>query len=464
MLNPFWTQFKPHPFRRLLSLEWLLLGTIAVTIPIEVLGFSNLSSLLWSNDDAVNTSIKTGCLLLTFLLFGLIGLRLPTTRKSKILYHLLEFGLFGFACYLQSWNSSRLIPLLVIVMMRACLVLETRGRWWMLGMTSGAYMLAQLPGGLFVVAFVLFGLSPDQLASAQGNWGKDWGQIFPDGRVVVHVNTQFQPEQVKIFLSGMRSLFIQFYVTEFITFTLMILFVILLVNALISERQGRRNLAIAHEQLYQYSRQIEDQSILQERARIARDLHDSLGHLLTAQNIQLQNAQLHLTQNPESAQTFLTSSTQFGTQALSELRNTLTQLRTPLLEGRSLQQALQDLLDQLAQLCPIDSTVEYILTTPLSPPIQTALYRITEEALMNSYKHSQAKTLQIQVNEADRQVHLTIVDDGQGFDLQQLPTGFGLRGMRERSEGLGGTLEVQTKPGFGCRILVRIPLPLETTL
>jgi signal transduction histidine kinase len=463
MSTPFWTQFKPHPFRRLLSLEWLLLGTIAVMIPIELLGWSNLSSVLLGSDASVSTPIKIVFLLLTFLVFGLLGLRLPTTRTSKILYHLLEFGLFGFTCYLQSWNSSRLIPLLVIVMMRACLVLENRGRWWMLGVTGGVYVLAQLPGGL-LVAIALFGLSPAQLASAQGNWGKDWGQIFPDGRVVVRVNTQFQPEQVNTFLSGIRSLLIQFYVTELITFALMIVFVILLVNVLISERQGRRNLTIAHEQLYQYSRQIEDQSILQERARIARDLHDSLGHLLTAQNIQLQNAQLHLIQTPEVAQTFLTSSTQFGTQALSELRNTLTQLRTPLLEGRSLQQVLQDLLDQLAQLCPIDSSIEYALTRPLSPPIQTALYRITEEALMNSYKHSQAKTLQIQVCEAARRVNLTIVDDGQGFDLQQLPTGFGLRGMRERSEGLGGTLDIQTQPGFGCRIQVNIPLPLERTL
>ena len=122
------------------------------------------------------------------------------------------------------------------------------------------------------------------------------------------------------------------------------------------------------------------------------------------------------------------------------------------------------MLDQQAQLCTIDRRFEYASTTPLSPPIQTALYRITEEALMNSYKHSQAIMLQIQVSEADRRVTLTIVDDGQGFDLQQLPTGFGLRGMQERSEGLGGTLEIQTQLGFGCRIQVSIPLPLEKTL
>jgi|GEM_PF-2677014 len=82
---------------------------------------------------------------------------------------------------------------------------------------------------------------------------------------------------------------------------------------------------------------------------------------------------------------------------------------------------------------------------------------------MNSYKHSQATTLQIQVSEADCRVTLTIVD-GQGFDLQQLPTGFRLRGMQERSEGLGGTLEIQTQPGFGCQIQFSIPLPLEKTL
>ena len=153
--------------------------------------------------------------------------------------------------------------------------LGERGRWWMLGVTGVVYLLAQLPGGM-LVAIALFGLFPAQLAAAQGNWGKDWGQIFPDGRVVIHVNTQFQPPQVNLFLSGIRSLLIQFYITELITFTLMIVFVILLVNALISERQGRRNLAIAHKQLYQYFRQIEDQSVLQERARIARDLHEPL--------------------------------------------------------------------------------------------------------------------------------------------------------------------------------------------
>jgi signal transduction histidine kinase len=472
-------QFSPHPFRTLLFVEWLLLGTIAIIIPVEIMSMDSLSQALQVPDPSGgsgSSAVKIALLLLTFLLFGLLGLQLPKTRKSKTIYITIEFSLFIFACFLQTWNSARLMPILVIIIIRSCLLFSAKGRWWMLGLTGLFYLLVQLPGGLFVLFSMI---SSEQILqavqSAQGNWG--WIQIFPDGRVMI----QFQPEQVKQFLSAGRTGMLQYVLTDSTMFVSMTVFVVLLVNALLAERQGRKKLAIAHEQLYQYSCQIEDQAALQERNRIARDLHDSLGHLLTAQNIQLQNATLHLThQNGglpfQTAQNFLISGMNIGTQALTELRQTLNQLRDHPFTARSFQDGMTDLIQGFERMMPTIAWV-YPLQIPeallesIPNRIQVAIYRITEEALMNIYKHSQAQNIQIQLSvmngeDGDRKMGrqtlmLTIADDGQGFEMSQNPTGYGLRGIGERAEALGGELTIVSQLQQGCQIKIIIPFVRE---
>jgi signal transduction histidine kinase len=469
MLKSFWTQFHPHPFRTLLLLEWLLLGAIAVVIPLETLGFDSVSNTLSQvlpppPNQALATSVRMALLVLTFLLFGLLGLRLPATRRAKTIYIAVEYGLFGAACFLQTWNSSRLVPLLVIIIIRNCLLFSAKARWWMLGLTGLVYLLVQLPAGVF--AAISLGFSPEQLAAFKGQWQGAWGsaEIFSDGRVAL--NVQLQPEQVNIILSLVRPVLIQAYVTELTMFALMALFVVLLVNSLLAERQGRKKLAIAHEQLYQYSRQIEDQAALQERNRIARDLHDSLGHLLTAQNIQLQNAALHLGHRAETAQTYLTSGINIGTQALTELRQTLNQLRHHPFKDQPFQEGITDLIQGFQRMMPtVELSYNVQITESIPNRIQIAIYRITEEALMNVYKHSHAQRVEIQIVEmreaAVDGIRLSIADNGQGFEMSQIPTGFGLRGIRERSKAIGGRLSIISKPQQGCRIELTIPMMQE---
>jgi signal transduction histidine kinase len=386
MLKSFWSQFHPHPFRTLLFLEWLLLGTIAVMIPLEILGWDSLSNTLSKvfplpPNQSLPSSVSMTLLMLAFLMFGLLGLRLPTTRRAKTLYIAIEYGLFGFACFLVTWNSSRLVPLLIIIIIRNCLLFSAKTRWWMLGLTGLIYLLVQLPASFFTAIALNFSL--EQLAAFKGNWQWGWGaaEIFSDGRV--SFNVQLQPEQVSIILSLARPTLIQAYVSDLTMFVLMALFVVLLVNSLLAERQGRKKLAIAHDQLYQYSCQIEDQAALQERNRIARDLHDSLGHLLTAQNIQLQNAALHLEHRTETAQTFLTSGINIGTQALAELRQTLNQLRHHPFKDQSFQDGITALIQSFQRMMPtIDLSYDLQIRESIPNRIQIAIYRITEEALM----------------------------------------------------------------------------------
>jgi signal transduction histidine kinase len=239
---------------------------------------------------------------------------------------------------------------------------------------------------------------------------------------------------------------------------------LLLVDSLVSERQGRRKLAIAHQQLYQYSLQIEDQATLQERARIAREIHDSLGHLLTAQSVMLENTMLSLdtaTDVPTDARSFLEESQQLGREARRELRQAVWMLRIDPMQGKSLPQAIADLVQQFMLVTTIHPVVYLDQNLTLPGRYQVVLYRVLEEALTNIQKHSQANhvtidlTLQTRENEIP-QVLLKIIDNGIGFNPQQTRSGFGLQGIRERVESLSGTLgfEVQS----GCGVIVHIPV------
>ena len=233
---------------------------------------------------------------------------------------------------------------------------------------------------------------------------------------------------------------------------------VLLVNSLLRERTGRRKLAQAHEQLYQYSLQIEDKAILEERNRIAREIHDSLGHLLTAQTIQLENALLSLPNNLQELETFLTDAKRLGTNALDELRRTIYLLRGDPLNGRSLTDAIAQLVADFSQTTGITPDCKLNLHNPVPHRIEIAVYRILEEALTNIAKHSQAPEVNIIIESSDSSILLIFEDNGRGYNVEQNNTGFGLQGMRERTESLKGQFQITSQPGNGCRVTVTLPL------
>ncbi|HEY9806766.1 MAG TPA: sensor histidine kinase, partial [Candidatus Obscuribacterales bacterium] len=230
-------------------------------------------------------------------------------------------------------------------------------------------------------------------------------------------------------------------------------------NALLSERESRDKLAIANEQLRQYALRIEDQATLQERNRIARDIHDSLGHALTGLNIQLEGALKLWQTNPTKAQAFLAEAKRLGSTALQAVRQSVATLRSDPLQGQSLEMAIARLAQEFQQTTGILPTCDVELTRSLPSEVKTAVYRIVQESLTNICKHAAASAVQIQVETAKDLLLLQVRDNGNGFEVNENTTGFGVQGMQERSLVLGGHFTIESQPGSGCRILAKLPLP-----
>ncbi|MDF5724331.1 MAG: sensor histidine kinase [Rhizonema sp. PD37] len=406
-------QLQPHPFRLLLHLEWILLG---ITFVFQ---FHSI----FDPHPRHHHPISSEHLLLLFLSitsFGIMGLRLPMVNQfSKLIYIGLGFGLI----LLASIRLSFLPPLLLILVIRSCLIFKLTGRLIVSSLVS---------------VFFLFGLQqiPERHSPHQPP---------PYQSLHRHLEQPQTEEQLRAFFWILK-------LNTTLLFGLVLLFVLLLVNALLAERQSREKLAIAHQQLHQYALRIEDQATLQERNRIAREIHDALGHSLTAQSIQLENALVFLPSNIDKTRTFLQEARQLNANALREVRQSVATLRSNPIQGQSLESALKLLFANFQHHTGIIPDYKLNLTQPLSTEISTTIYRIIQEALTNISKHGDATQVKIDLQLVINELHLRIEDNGKGFNPNQNTTGFGLQGMRERTLMLGGKFHVVSAPGSGCLI------------
>lgn len=219
-----------------------------------------------------------------------------------------------------------------------------------------------------------------------------------------------------------------------------------------------------HEQLWQYVNQYGNLSALQERNRIARDIHDSLGQALTALNIQLQTAVKLWQIDPVKAQQFLAEAQRLGSSAIQEVRQTVSTLRTDASEVQSLDALIASLVKDFQATTGTLPSCSINLAISLPQEVIIPLYRIVQEALNNICKYADATEVQICVNSTPTAIYLKVDDNGNGFKLEHASTGFGLQGMRERVAMLNGTIDLKTAPGCGCQIVVEIPLPLRIEL
>src|ERR671932_852818 len=231
-------------------------------------------------------------------------------------------------------------------------------------------------------------------------------------------------------------------------------------------QQTQAELLQALDQERSLLRRIEEMAAIEERNRIAREIHDSLGHALTALNVQLQAVASLLTTDPAQAQSFLTQAQRLGKTAMQEVRQSVRALRADEQTEQPLEEAIADLAEEFRQVTGITPTIRIQLTGRVPSPVSKTLYRVVQEALTNTSKYAQATGIQIQLvttddslpnGKADR-VCLTIEDNGKGFNCELKMTGFGLQGMRERVAALGGDFHLSAKPGAGCQIKVELPL------
>ncbi len=219
----------------------------------------------------------------------------------------------------------------------------------------------------------------------------------------------------------------------------------------------------SHERLRNLSRRlVEVQEV--ERRELVRKLHDEVGQNLTALGINLNI--VHSQLPPETVTktaTRIDDSLKLVEETVERIRDVMAELRPPVLDDYGVSAALHWYGKQFSERTGIITLLQVEELKPRLPlPAETALFRIAQEALTNVAKHAQAKNVTVRLEEFGESVHLSIADDGIGFDSEahQQPEAkpeWGLINMRERSQAIGGQLSVETAPGKGTQIIVEVP-------
>jgi len=388
------------PFRFLLYTEWVMLGSCGALAIVEA----------WQTQRIPAAHIS---ILLTLLL---MGLALPNVKPSlAYLYTALQMGLILIGTTL---GYLHILPTLyLIVMIRSCFLLQPLGR----------LIVASLSFLFFAIHQVqyLTTVMPLRIPSVE------------EQRIWMHQ------------------------IAEFLMFGLSLFLVVQLVTTLIAERRTQEKLTQAHQQLRQYSLQVEELAAVQERNRIAREIHDSLGHALTSLNVQLQTGLKLWQRNPEEAHAFLEQAQQLGTMAMREVRQSVSTLRADERDEPPLEEAIATLLHEFRRSTGItvDASIHLLPSLPLE--VSRTLYRLTQEALTNICKHAQATTVRLELKTELDQVYFAIADNGKGFAYDQVTSGYGLQGMKERVAASNGTFNLDTFPGTGCKIAIILPLKLN---
>ncbi|RCJ15487.1 serine/threonine protein kinase [Nostoc sp. ATCC 43529] len=201
----------------------------------------------------------------------------------------------------------------------------------------------------------------------------------------------------------------------------------------------------------------ESASILEERNRMAREIHDTLAQAFTGIVLHNGTAIELMTKKPQKAQAHMETVDELARTGLTEARRSVAALRPKLLESGDLLSALKHLTTQMKSSTDTHITCEVIGTAySSSPDVENNLLRIGQEALTNAIKYAHATEIQVELVYEQMQCCLRIKDNGQGFDTNQIimNQGFGLLGMSERAERIGGELIVNSQPGQGTEIIV----------
>lgn len=243
-----------------------------------------------------------------------------------------------------------------------------------------------------------------------------------------------------------------------------IIFVVIITQVRLNEQRARekaerltRDLEAANRQLAEYASQAEELAATQERNRLARDIHDTLGHYLTIVNVQIEAAKVMCESDPGRALDALNKAQDLARKGLNSVRESVAALRVSPVENRPLEEAIAELVEE-AHTAGI--TTELTVkgeSFPVEAKSALALYRAAQEGLTNVRKHSHASHVDVALDFSQPdQIRLTVRDDGAG--AADTSGGFGLIGIRERVQLLGGEFKAETQPNQGFCLEVTLPV------
>jgi signal transduction histidine kinase len=328
-------------------------------------------------------------------------------RRAGWIYVLVGAGLFLLANWVGLHEGPTFLPFLLFMLASQGVVTLglSRGIWYSLGVTAGWFFVLWLRG-----------VPTEVLTANLVNIGL--GLIFTITFSIVLVRFAEQTARAEALASDLRE-----------------------ANAALAAAQRReRELAAA-----------------EERVRLARDIHDGLGHHLTALNVQLQAATRLLERDPQRAAAALATSREVAQAALDEVRQSVAAMRRSPLDGRTLPEALAAMVEEFSNNAALHALFEQQgELPPLVPAAAMTLYRTAQEGLTNARKHAAGQRVVVRLVAGADTVQLSVCNDGPEMDMPQ-GTGFGLAGLRERVEQLGGRFTAAPAVGGGFALMVDLP-------
>ncbi|MEA5077197.1 MAG: sensor histidine kinase [Anaerolineaceae bacterium] len=240
-------------------------------------------------------------------------------------------------------------------------------------------------------------------------------------------------------------------------------FFLIFTQTAVNEQRGRMKmeklaaeLSEANRHLSEYASQVKDLTLSQERNRLAREIHDGLGHYLTTINMQIKASLVILNKDPNKAVALLENAKQLTTEALVDIRNSVSALRAESIDSLSLEERITN----LAKSTETDERKFFVEILgnlrPLTPQMDVTLFRSVQEAINNANKHSKASEVHIVLDFTNSElINLRILDNGVGSD--NFDGGFGLIGMRERVKLIQGEIKFTSTKGEGFEIQITVP-------
>ncbi|HEX6304782.1 MAG TPA: cache domain-containing protein [Anaerolineales bacterium] len=215
-------------------------------------------------------------------------------------------------------------------------------------------------------------------------------------------------------------------------------------------------LAVDNARLYAHAEQL---AVMEERSRLARELHDSVTQLLYSLTLFAEAGQrMNKAGDHERTEQFLARVNETARQAHKEMRLLIYELRPPTVEKEGLVGALQHRLDAVEKRSGLETQLQVEGEIELPALLEDGLFRVAVEALNNALKHAAATQVSVQIQACIHSVKLQVVDNGNGFDVDGVNNagGSGLPNMRERVEKMGGSFEITSEPGAGTQVVVEI--------
>lgn len=364
----------------------------------------------------------------------------------------LAFAVVVLASYFATFSSSKEASLFGVGMMAVLGVgyiligiygyaVCVRSKSWFL---RGAYFAVQIPLGAGIVylgkgaglnAMVLVPLA----AHAVVLLSQRWSYLVSVLIVGVYLLT------VRLFSGTWGSVW-----AGLPTFLAGLIFVVVFTQLAVDEEKARK-------EIERLMGQVEELTVTRERNRLAREIHDGLGHYLTTIYMQVQAAKAVMPTNPARSQEMLEKAQSLAQEALLDVRQSVSALRLHPDEERPLPEMIKRLTENGSEEEGGKIVFELIgQERLLSPQANWTLYRAAQEGINNARKHAQAGEVRVVLDYSlPNEVHLVVRDDGVG--AEELSGGFGLLGLRERVHLLNGSLEIETSPGEGLTMNVGVP-------